>query len=98
MAKFPEITDFRSPDFKQTSVSIFKIACTIFWPWLWKKSFKVHLFVDLIGKLKNIIDSEKEVDEKESKPCESSVPEEWNELLCEIIILATFTKIKKAEF
>ena len=61
-------------------------------------SFKVHLFVDLIGKLKDIIDSKKEVDQKESKPCESSVPDEWNELLCEIIILATFTKINKVQF
>ena len=61
-------------------------------------SFKVDLFVDLIGKLRDII--------KEAQRYDfdirgwSSIPDhiltQWNELLCEIIILASFTNINQA--
>ena len=61
----------------------------------WSSPSKVELFKELIGELKNI---------NEKGPTEScsSVSEDmygsWNETLCKIIILASFTKINQAKF
>ena len=59
------------------------------------KSLKVDTFKDLIGKIKKIIS-----EENKAVGSASSVPDtkytEWNKLLCQIIILASFTKINQA--
>ena len=66
------------------------------------KSLKVDLFKDLIGKLKEIMSKKTGEEQVLEIGSASSVTDEkytvWNELLCQIIILASFTKINQAEF
>ena len=66
------------------------------------KSLKVDLFKDLIGKIKEIMSKKTGEEQVLEIGSASSVTDdkytEWNELLCKIIILASFTKINQAEF
>ena len=57
------------------------------------KSLKVELFKDLIGKIEKIIYSDTV---GSASSVTNDVYTEWNELLCKIIILASFTKINQA--
>jgi len=61
------------------------------------KSFEVDLFKDLIGKIKKIISEERKTVGSASSVTDAKYTE-WNKLLCQIIILASFTKINQAEF
>ena len=61
------------------------------------KSLKVDMFKDLIGKIKKIISEENKTVGSASSVTDAEYIE-WNKLLCQIIILASFTKINQAEF
>ena len=61
---------------------------------LWFSPWKVELFIELIGQIKKIIHSETVGSASSVKNDKQT---EWNELLCKIIILASFTKINQAE-
>ena len=59
---------------------------------IWKNPVKAKVFNDLIGKLKEINTNYENAGSSVSEENEK----EWNEVLCKIIILASFTKMNQA--